>query len=265
MVTPLLAVDRTTTMEAVITTVGAEPALRVSGLTKNYETDRDVPVRALRGVDLEMSAGEFVAVTGPSGCGKSTLLNTVAGLEISDEGEIVIAGEQITGRGERDLALLRRRHVGMVFQFYNLLDELSVTENIALPAMLGGRKRKAAEARARDLLGLLGLGDRGKAGPAALSGGQRQRLAIARALANEPTLLLADEPTGALDSDGSAEIAELFQRLNADGQTIVMVTHDAGLAGIAGRVARMVDGRMIADPCDGRPTDRLPASKVVIT
>jgi len=228
-------------------------ALRVTGVRKSYETDRDVPVRALRGVELEVEAGQFLAVTGPSGCGKSTLLNIVAGLEAADEGAVSIADEQVTGRSEAELALLRRKHVGMVFQFYNLLDELSVIENVALPAMLGGRKRKAAEARARDLLGLLGLVDRGGASPAVLSGGQRQRLAIARALANDPTLLLADEPTGALDSDGSAEIAELFRRLNADGQTIVMVTHDAGLATIATRVVRMADGR-IADlpPDDGQ-------------
>ncbi len=222
----------------------AASALEVTGLRKSYETDRDIPVRALRGVELEVGAGQFVAVTGPSGCGKSTLLNIVAGLETADDGAVVIAGEQVTGRSETELALLRRRHVGMVFQFYNLLDELSVVENVALPAMLGGRKRKAAEARARDLLGLLGLAERGGTSPAVLSGGQRQRLAIARALANDPTLLLADEPTGALDSDGSAEIAELFRRLNRDGQTIVMVTHDAGLAATATRVVRMVDGQV---------------------
>jgi len=134
-------------------------------------------------VELEVEPGEFVAVTGPSGCGKSTLLNIVAGLEVADEGAVSIASDEITGRSETELALLRRKHVGMVFQFYNLLDELSVTENVALPAMLGGRKRKLADARARDLLGLLGLADRRDTSPAVLSGGQRQRLAIARALA----------------------------------------------------------------------------------
>ena len=226
-------------------------ALQVTGLRKSYETDRDVPVRALRGVELDVEAGEFVAVTGVSGCGKSTLLNIVAGLEVADEGTVLIADERVTGRGEKELALLRRKHVGIVLQFYNLLDELSVTENVALPAMLGGRKRSAAEARARDLLSLLGLAERGAVSPAVLSGGQRQRLAIARALANDPTLLLADEPTGALDSDGSSEIAELFRRLNVDGQTIVMVTHDAGLASIATRVVRMLDGRI----ADGKSDD----------
>ena len=230
----------------------ATTTLNVTGLRKSYETDRDVPVRALRGVELEVDAGEFVAVTGVSGCGKSTLLNIVAGLEVADEGVVSIADEDVTGRGEKELALLRRKHVGMVFQFYNLLDELSLADNVALPAMLGGRKRKAAEARARDLLGLLGLADRGNASPTVLSGGQRQRLAIARALANDPTLLLADEPTGALDSDGSAEIAELFRRLNTNGQTIVMVTHDAALASIATRVVRMTDGRITEIASDDR-------------
>src|SRR5688572_9810944 len=120
-----------------------ERALDVTGLRKSYDTDRDVPVRALRGVELRVEAGEFVAVTGPSGCGKSTLLNIVAGLEVADEGAVSIAGETVTGRGDAALALMRRRHVGMAFQFYNLLDELSVVENVALPAMLGGRKRRA--------------------------------------------------------------------------------------------------------------------------
>ena len=228
-------------------TASPGPALVVTGVRKSYDTDRDIPVRALRGLDLTVHPGEFVAVAGPSGCGKSTLLNVIAGLELADEGMVRVADEDVTGRGEDALAHFRRRHIGMVFQFYNLLDELSVEQNVALPAMLGGRKRKAADARARDLLGLLGLADRAGASPSVLSGGQRQRLAIARALANDPTLLLADEPTGALDSEGSAEIAELFRRLNRDGQTIILVTHDASVAAEASRVARMVDGVIVGD------------------
>jgi putative ABC transport system ATP-binding protein len=230
-------------------------ALEVQGVRKSYDTDRDVPVRALRGADLSIAAGEFVAIVGPSGCGKSTLLSAIAGLETPDEGRIAIAGNEVTGRGEDELAHLRRQHVGMVFQFYNLIDELSLVENVALPAMLGGRKRRAAESRARDLLSLLGLDERDDASPAVLSGGQRQRLAIARALANDPTLLLADEPTGALDSEGSAEIAELFRRLNRDGQTIIMVTHDAGVAAVAERVTRMADGRIIDGAAAGTGGD----------
>ncbi|MGH9278780.1 MAG: ABC transporter ATP-binding protein [Acidimicrobiales bacterium] len=225
----------------------AGPALVAAGLRKSYETDRDIPVRALRGLDLTVQPGEFVAVAGASGCGKSTLLNVVAGLETADEGTVRVADEDVTGQSEDVLAHFRRRHIGMVFQMYNLLDELSVEQNVALPAMLGGRKRKAAEARARDLLSLLGLADRAGASPSVLSGGQRQRLAIARALANDPTLLLADEPTGALDSEGSAEIAELFRRLNRDGQTIILVTHDANVAAQASRVAVMADGVIVDD------------------
>jgi len=219
-------------------------ALRLNGVSKTYDRQRAAPVRALRGVELEVEPGEFVAITGPSGCGKSTLLNIAAGLEVADEGLITIADERVDGRNEADLAVLRRTHVGIVFQFHNLIDELSVTENIALPAVLGGRKRPAALDRARDLLDFLGLGGRGRSSPSVLSGGQRQRLAIARALVNTPTLLLADEPTGALDSTGSAEIGDLFQRLNEDGQTIVLVTHDARLAATATRVVRMADGRL---------------------
>jgi len=230
-----------------------QTVLELKGLRKSYETDRDIPVRALRGLDLTVMAGEFLAVSGPSGCGKSTLLNVIAGLEVPDEGSVRIGGDEVTGRSEDQLAHLRRRHIGMVFQFYNLLDELSVEQNVALPAMLGGRKRKAAEARARDLLGLLGLADRAGSSPSVLSGGQRQRLAIARALANDPTLLLADEPTGALDSEGSAEIAALFRRLNRDGQTIILVTHDPGVATEATRVARMADGTMLDE--DLGPSD----------
>ncbi len=184
---------------------------------------------------------------GPSGCGKSTLLNLVAGLDTADEGKITVAGEQVTGRSEDDLARMRRRHIGLVFQFFNLLEGMTVLENVALPAVIAGRKRKMAETRARDLLDLLGIGDKAAAVPGVLSGGQRQRLAIARALANEPTLLLADEPTGALDSEGGSEVIELLRRLHRGGQTIVLVTHDPDVAAAAERVVRMRDGR-ITDP-----------------
>jgi putative ABC transport system ATP-binding protein len=202
------------------------------------------PVRALRGVDLEVRAGEFVAIMGPSGCGKSTLLNLVAGLDVADEGAIEVGGETITGRDDDWLARMRRRHIGIVFQFFNLLEGMTALENVALPAVLSGAKRRAAETRGRDLLDLLGLGDKAGAMPSVLSGGQRQRLAIARALANEPTLLLADEPTGALDSDGGREVLELFRRLHDGGQTIVMVTHSDEVAAGADRVVRMRDGRI---------------------
>jgi putative ABC transport system ATP-binding protein len=215
----------------------------VHGVRKTFEAEL-APVRAVRGVDLDVAVGEFVAIMGPSGCGKSTLLNLIAGLEVADDGEITIADEQITGKGEDDLARMRRRHVGVVFQFFNLLEGMSVLENVVLPAVIAGTKRKPAETRARDLLDLLGLGDKAKDSPGLLSGGQRQRLAIARALANEPTLLLADEPTGALDSEGGHEVLELFKRLHSDGQTIIMVTHNEEVAAAADRIVRMRDGRI---------------------
>jgi putative ABC transport system ATP-binding protein len=223
----------------------SHPALAVRGVRKTFEAE-NAPVRALRGVDLTVMEHEFVALMGPSGCGKSTLLNLVAGLDIPDEGAISVAGEQVTGRSEDELARLRRRHIGLVFQFFNLLEGMTVLENVALPAIIAGRRRRLAETRARDLLDLLGIGDKATAVPGVLSGGQRQRLAIARALANEPTLLLADEPTGALDSEGGDEVIELMRRLHDGGQTIVLVTHDPGVAAAAGRVTRMRDGQIVS-------------------
>jgi len=221
-------------------------ACQVRGVRKTFEADL-APVRALRGVDLDIPVGEFVALMGPSGCGKSTLLNLVAGLDNADEGEILVAGEPVTGKSEDELARMRRRHIGIVFQFFNLLEGMSALENVVLPAMIAGAKRKAAETRARDLLDLLGLADKANEAPGSLSGGQRQRLAIARALANQPTLLLADEPTGALDTEGGHEVLGLFNRLHRDGQTILMVTHNEEVADAADRLVRMRDGRIDSD------------------
>ena len=221
-------------------------ALVVDKVRKTFEAE-NAPVRALRGANLVVPSGDFVALMGPSGCGKSTLLNLIAGLDVADEGTITVAGELVTGRTEDELSQLRRRHIGIVFQFFNLLEGMTVLENVALPAVIAGRKRKIAETRARDLLDLLGIGDKAGTVPGMLSGGQRQRLAIARALANEPTLLLADEPTGALDSEGGQEVIELLSRLHTGGQTIVLVTHDAGVASAAGRIVRMRDGRIAVD------------------
>jgi putative ABC transport system ATP-binding protein len=222
------------------------PALQVDSLRKTFEaTDDDqIPVRALRGLDLVVGSGEFVTVMGPSGCGKSTMLNLVAGLDTPTDGMIAIEGETITGLSDDDLAMMRRRHIGIVFQFFNLLEGMTVLENVAMPAAVAGRPRKLAETRARDLLDLLGIADKSSASPGTLSGGQRQRLSIARALANQPTLLLADEPTGSLDSAGGAEVLELFRRLHEGGQTIVMVTHDDEVAAVADRIVRMRDGRI---------------------
>ena len=226
--------------------------LEVRGLRKIYETveAEGAPVRALRGVDMAMDPGEFVAVMGPSGCGKSTLLNLIAGLDTPTEGEVFVAGESLAGKDENDLARMRRKHIGIVFQFFNLLEGMSVLENVTLPAIVAGSPRKQAETRARDLLDLLGLADKAGKAPGILSGGQRQRLAIARALANQPTLVLADEPTGALDSAGGAEVMELFRRLHRDGQTILLVTHDDGVASGADRIVQMRDGRIMGDKAE---------------
>jgi len=221
-------------------------ALQVEGLRKTFDAadDEQVPVRALRGLDVTVARGEFVAVMGPSGCGKSTLLNLVAGLETPTDGRIAIDGEQIVGHTDDELAVMRRRHIGLVFQFFNLLEGMSVQENVTLPMVVAGRNRKEADSRSMDLLDLLGIADKARKSPGVLSGGQRQRLSIARALANDPTLLLADEPTGSLDSEGGAEVLGLFRRLHEGGQTIVMVTHDDGVAASADRIVRMRDGRI---------------------
>ena len=221
--------------------------VRTKDLRKTYESE-GVPVRALRGVDMTIAPAEFVAVMGPSGCGKSTLLNLVAGLDKPSDGEIWVDGITLSDKDENDLARMRRKHIGIVFQFFNLLEGMSVLENVTLPAIIAGSSRKSAETRARDLLDLLGLADKAKNAPGVLSGGQRQRLAIARALANQPTLLLADEPTGSLDSAGGAEVLELFKRLHDDGQTIMLVTHDAKVASAADRIVQLADGRIVGQP-----------------
>jgi putative ABC transport system ATP-binding protein len=219
--------------------------LRAHALRKTFDAST-VPVRALQGVDLSVEEGEFVAITGPSGCGKSTLLNLIAGLDAPSAGEVAVAGISLTGKGESELARMRREHIGLVFQFYNLLEDTPAREQVSLAAALAGASRREARSRAGDLLELLGLSERSQQLPGGLSGGERQRLAIARALANQPTLLLADEPTGALDSNSGAEVLELFRRLHRTGQTIVLVTHDADVAGAAQRIVHMRDGRVVA-------------------
>jgi putative ABC transport system ATP-binding protein len=217
--------------------------LHVRDLRKTFESE-EVPVRALRGVNLTVDLGEYVAIMGPSGSGKSTLLQVIAGLQAADGGEAVLAGESLVGKGEAELTRLRRLHIGIVFQFFNLLEDMTALENVVLADLIGGATPADAVARARELLAMLGLAGKERALPAVLSGGQRQRLAIARALAHRPTLLLADEPTGALDSAGAAEIMELFRRLHAAGQTILMVSHDRSVAESAQRIVAMRDGRI---------------------
>jgi putative ABC transport system ATP-binding protein len=231
-------------------------AVETRALRKTFEGEEGaMPVRALRGVDLEVGAGEFVAVMGPSGCGKSTLLNLIAGLDTPTDGEVLLAGKPLAGRGEDELTRMRRKHVGVVFQFFNLLEGMTVLENVALAAVAAGSPRRRAETRALELLDLLGLADRAHVLPGPLSGGQRQRLAIARALANRPTVLLADEPTGALDSAGGTEVLELFRALHGGGQTILLVTHDERVAAPADRVVHMRDGRLSAAVAQPAPAE----------
>ena len=203
---------------------------------------------ALDDVDLTVAAGEAVAVMGPSGSGKSTLLNLVAGLDRPTSGEVAVAGTVLNGLSETALARFRRDHIGIVFQFFHLLDDLTARDNVLLAAHLAGMPRAAALDRAGELLDALGLTARADAYPARLSGGERQRVALARALVNRPPLLLADEPTGAVDARTGEQVAELLRDLNVSGQTVVLVTHDAVLARrCATRFVELRDGRVASE------------------
>ncbi len=214
--------------------------IRLTGVEKVYEA---AGPPALAGVDLSVSAGEAVAVMGPSGSGKSTLLNVIAGLDRPTRGSVEVAGVRLDKLSEHALAKFRRAHVGIIFQFFHLLDEMTVRDNVVLPARLAGIRPAVAGRRADELLGQLGLAAKVDAYPARLSGGQRQRVAIARALMNRPELLLADEPTGAVDQAAAAGVRELLHELNADGQTLLLVTHDPALASATGqRLITMSDG-----------------------
>jgi putative ABC transport system ATP-binding protein len=218
--------------------------LSAQGLRKSYGRG-DGLVRAVDDVDLDIEPGETVAVMGPSGCGKSTLLHLLGGLDRPDSGQIVLAGERVDQLGERGLARLRRDAVGFVFQAFYLMDELTAVENVELPALLAGRSPRAARARALELLDRTGLKNRARFLPSALSGGQRQRVAVARALANDPLLVLADEPTGNLDSASTLEVLRLFEDLHEAGQTLVVVTHDSRIAATADRLITMRDGAFV--------------------
>jgi putative ABC transport system ATP-binding protein len=223
--------------------IRADDVIRFDGVTKSYQAGAPA---ALADVSLTVAAGEVAAVMGPSGSGKSTLLNLVAGLDKPTSGTVTVAGRRIETLGEAALARFRARHVGIIFQFFNLLDDLTVADNVLLPAQLAGASRRAARARAAELLDRLGIADHRDDYPARLSGGQRQRVAIARALVNSPELLLADEPTGALDTATGQEIGRLLRELNAAGQTLVLVTHDPALAQrYAARTLQLVDGRLV--------------------
>jgi ABC-type lipoprotein export system ATPase subunit len=220
------------------------PVLRTRGLRKHYGHG-DGLVRAVDGVDLDVAAGETVAVMGPSGCGKSTLLHLLGGLDRSSGGEVWLGERRIDQSGEKALARIRRTAVGFVFQAFHLMDELTAVENVELPALLAGRSPRTARRRAVELLDGVGLADRAGFLPAALSGGQRQRVAIARALSNEPLVVLADEPTGNLDSAATVDVLRLFERLHDAGQTLVVVTHDERIAATTDRLISMRDGAFV--------------------
>jgi putative ABC transport system ATP-binding protein len=216
--------------------------IRLDSVTKVYQAGSPP---ALADVSMAVAAGEVVAVMGPSGSGKSTLLNLIAGLDRPTAGTVTVAGRRINTLGEGALARFRARHVGIIFQFFNLLDDLTVEDNVLLPAQLAGSSRRKARAQARDLLERMGIQEHRNDYPARLSGGQRQRVAIARALVNSPELLLADEPTGALDTATGQEIGQLLRELNQGGQTLVLVTHDPALAErYAARTVYLVDGKV---------------------
>jgi putative ABC transport system ATP-binding protein len=220
--------------------------VELTNVSKIYDASNPQP--ALNGVSLRVRAGEVVAIMGPSGSGKSTLLNLVAGLDRTTSGTVRVDGTELDRLSEAALAGYRRTKIGLIFQFFNLLNNLTVLNNVLIPAQLAGVKRDAARERARELLDQLGIGGEADKFPARLSGGQRQRVAVARALVNRPVLLLADEPTGALDTHSGEQVLDLLRDLNDAGQTIMLVTHDPRLAErCAGRVIRLVDGSVAED------------------
>jgi putative ABC transport system ATP-binding protein len=222
--------------------------VQLDKVTKEYDGPRAAAMPAVAGVSLTVAAGEAVAIMGPSGSGKSTLLNMIAGLDRPTSGTVRVGGVQVDVLSETGLARFRRKQVGMIFQFFNLLEDMTVLDNVLLPAQLGGQPRAQARARAGELLAALRIEQYRDTYPARLSGGERQRVAIARALVNRPPLLLADEPTGALDTASGEAIGQLLLDLNSSGQTLIMITHNPDLAArYARRVVEIVDGRVAAD------------------
>jgi putative ABC transport system ATP-binding protein len=218
----------------------------MNGIWKTYATGRQ-EVHALRGVDLQVGANEYVAVVGPSGSGKSTLMNILGCLDTATRGEYVLSGDGVAGLDRNRLAEIRNRHVGFVFQSFNLLPYASALENVELPLLFAGVPAKERKERAAAMLERVDLADRMEHKPTELSGGQMQRVAIARALVNRPAMILADEPTGNLDSASGKAIVGIFEELHAAGQTIVMITHDSGMARLASRVVQIRDGQIVED------------------
>jgi putative ABC transport system ATP-binding protein len=231
-----------------------ELAIETCGLCKTYYTN-GAEVEALRGVDLQVAPGEFVSVMGPSGCGKSTLLHLLGGLDRPTAGQVTVVGRRMDTLNESARAMLRRETVGFVFQTYNLIPNLTVADNVDLPGLLTGRSRSDVVQRREALLETLSIAHRANALPSELSVGQRQRVALARALVNCPAVLLADEPTGNLDSRSGASVMALLRRFHAEGQTILLVTHDPKVASFAGRVVFMHDGRLVDEMRLAAPGD----------
>jgi putative ABC transport system ATP-binding protein len=227
-----------------VSNTAGTPVLRARGLRKEYGKGEGL-VRAVDGVDLDVSEGETVAIMGPSGCGKSTLLHLLGGLDRPSGGEVTLNGRRIDNLSEKALARMRRTEVSYVFQSFHLMEELTAVENVELSALMAGRSRRDARRRAEELLDQLGLAGRSPFPPSALSGGQRQRVAVARALSNQPLVVLADEPTGNLDSAATLDVLRLFQQLHESGQTLVIVTHDARIAATADRLLSMRDGALV--------------------
>ena len=224
----------------------APPLLAVRDVHRDYPHLGE-PVHAVRGVTLDVMGGDYVAIVGPSGCGKSTLLNLLGAIDRPTQGSVTIAGTAVSGLPDREATRFRLTNIGFVFQRFYLLPVLTARENVELPMAEAKVGPAARRERARELLGYVGLAEREDHRPSELSGGEQQRVAIARALANRPAVLLADEPTGELDARTGADVIALFDRLNRDGMTIVVVTHDEKLAGAARRVVHMFDGRVVRD------------------
>ncbi|MEO8331458.1 MAG: ABC transporter ATP-binding protein [Gallionella sp.] len=230
----------------------SDPVIRIEGLFKSYQTSAGL-FPALKEVNLNIAAGEFVAIMGPSGSGKSTFMNILGCLDVPTAGHYFLDGRIVAELDKDELALLRNRTIGFVFQGFNLLQRMSLLDNVALPLIYSGMEREQRQQQARDLLAKVGLEGYEASMPNKISGGQQQRVAIARALINRPRVLLADEPTGNLDSHTSAEIIALFESLNREGITIVLVTHEADIAQHAQRQVRFLDGRIVSD----QPTSKL--------
>jgi len=224
----------------------SESTILMRQIRKVYSTGR-VEVEALRGVDLEITRNEYVAVVGPSGSGKSTLMNLIGCLDTPTSGEYVLSGDAVAGLGRNQLAEIRNRHIGFVFQNFNLLPYATAQENVELPLLFAGTPTHERRERAMQMLERVGLADRMDHRPAELSGGQMQRVAIGRALVNRPAIVLADEPTGNLDSASGSGIVDLFDELHASGQTIVMITHDNAIAQAASRTVQIRDGQIVDD------------------